>query len=65
MVAEVKGKDYKDWNDYDSEDPASYQGEILLLGTITHEDHVIMLLDEFSKEHFISQGIDFSCEWKF
>ncbi|ALW85177.1 hypothetical protein AUC43_08775 [Hymenobacter sedentarius] len=65
VIAEVKRKTYKDWDNYDSEDPAFYQEDVLLLGTITHEDYVVMRLDEKDRTELNSQGFDFWCEWNF
>lgn len=66
VVAEVRSRKYQDWWDWskcDSEDPAFYEGDVLLLGTISHEDIVVMLLDESSRNELKSQGIDFWCTW--
>ncbi len=65
VIAEVKSKTYKDWDNYDSEDPAFYQEDVLLLGTITHEDYVVMRLYEKDRAELNSQGFDFWCEWSF
>ncbi|WP_426059863.1 hypothetical protein [Hymenobacter sp. B1770] len=59
VIAEIKSKTYKDWDNYDSEDPAFYQKDILLLGTITHEDYVVMGLDEKDRIELNSQGFHF------
>jgi hypothetical protein len=63
VVVEVKNKTYQDWDNYDSEDPAFYQDNVLLLGAITHEDIVIVLLDEMDRGELNNQGFDFWCEW--
>ena len=67
VVAEVRSRKYQNWNwsECDSEDPAFYEEDILLLGTISHEDIVVMLLDEKSRNELKSEGIDFWCAWSF
>jgi hypothetical protein len=63
VIIEVKNKTYQEWDNYDSEDPAFYQENILLLGTITHEDLVVVLLNEKDRGELNNQGFDFWCEW--
>ena len=64
VVAEIRAKSYSEWNNYEAEDPAFYQGDVLLLGTIAHEDYVIMRLSEDERTVLKSQGIDFWCDWE-
>ena len=65
VVAEVRSRRYQnwDWGKCDSEDPAFYEENVLLLGTISHEDIVIMLMDENSRSELNSQGFEFWCEF--
>ena len=66
VVAEVRSRKYQDWDwdKCDSENPALYKDNVLLLGTISHEDVVVMLVDESTRSELNSQGFDFWCEWK-
>ena len=61
VVAEVRAKSCNEWNNYEAEDPAFYQEDVLLLGTITHEDYVIMRLSEGERMILKNQGLDFWC----
>ena len=63
VIAEVRAKSYNEWNNYEAEDPAFYQEDVLLLGTITHEDYVVMRLSESERMILKNQGIDFWCNW--
>jgi len=47
------------------EDVALYKDDTLVLGTITHEDYVVMLLNESERQQLNQQGLDFWCEWNF
>ena len=66
VVAEVRSRKYQDWDwdKCDSENPALYKDNVLLLGTISQEDVVVMLVDESTRSELNSQGFDFWCEWK-
>ncbi|MDJ0364324.1 hypothetical protein QMK33_04115 [Hymenobacter sp. H14-R3] len=65
VISEVRSKEYQSWDSTDSEDPAFYQNDVLLLGTISHEDLVIMLLDEPDRNALNSSGFSFYKEYKF
>ncbi|NVO83504.1 hypothetical protein [Hymenobacter terrestris] len=53
---------YGDWQEGDFEDPAFYHDDQLLLATISHEDHVVMQLNETEKALLNEQGFDFWCQ---
>jgi hypothetical protein len=65
IISEVRNKKYLSWDSTDLEDPAFYQDDILLLGTISHEDVVVMLLDEPDRNVLNSRGYSFYEEYKF
>ncbi len=65
VVEYITSKSYEDF-DYghgEFEDPAFFQDDILLLGTISHEDYVVMLLDEVERQQIETLGFNFWCEW--
>ncbi|MBT2558899.1 hypothetical protein J7E24_13975 [Hymenobacter sp. ISL-91] len=54
---------YDDWRAGDFEDPAFYHDDQLLLGTISHEDYVMLQLHETEKALLNEQGFNFWCQW--
>jgi len=63
VKAFIKSKQYKEWFRYYYEDISFLLHNQEILATITHEDHVIMLLTETQKNELTNLGYDFWCEW--
>jgi hypothetical protein len=61
VITEVQRKYYSSWDSTDIEDPAFYQNDVLLLGAISHEDLVVMLLSEDDRNALNTCGFAF-CE---
>ncbi len=59
----IKSKRYIDWQNYYFEDIALLQNGKEILSTITHENYVIMLMDENQRNELNSKGFDFSSDW--
>ena len=55
---------YSGWQNGDFEDPAFYQDDQLLVGTITHENYVVLQLSETEKALLNEQGYDFRSQWE-
>jgi hypothetical protein len=65
VVTEVRNIEYLSWDSDKLENPAFYQNDILFLGTISHEDLVIMLLSEPDRNELNSMGFSFVEEYRF
>ncbi|WP_156126166.1 hypothetical protein [Hymenobacter sp. DG25B] len=63
VVAYIKGVAFHDWKNGAFEDPALYHDNTLLLGTISHEDYVVLPLTEDERAQLNGQGFDIWCEW--
>ncbi|MFD2785047.1 hypothetical protein [Hymenobacter rubripertinctus] len=64
IQAYCRAMQYLDWPANDFEDPAFYCNGQLVLGTISHEDYVVLWLSEAEKEALNQQGYDFWCRWQ-
>ena len=63
VKAFIKSKQYKEWYNYYYEDMSFLLNNQEILATITHENHVIMMLTEDKKNELTNLGYDFWCEW--
>ena len=65
VVSEVRSREYLSWDSNDLEDPAFYQNDVLLLGTISHEDLVVIILSESERIDLNNSGFSFCKEYRF
>ncbi|WP_126546767.1 hypothetical protein [Hymenobacter amundsenii] len=54
---------YSDWQNSAFEDPAFFLNDTLLLGSISHEDAVVLRLSAVERQQLNATGYDFWCEW--
>jgi hypothetical protein len=61
----IKSKYYNDWYNYFLEDISFLKNGLEFFATITHENYVIIKLDESDRDYFNKQGFSFEVEWPY
>lgn len=59
----IKSKLYGEWYNYHLEDISFFANGKEILATITHENHIIMLLDEKERMTLNNEGLNFDEAW--